>query len=386
MKARLNVARSLLHGPELLFWDEPTAGLDPTNARRIKDLALAQKGSGRTIFLTTHDMTLADELCDRVAFLVDGTSPPSTPRGSSDCGTGGGSSASNPRPTAGSSGGSSRWTAWARNPDFLALLRSGGVRSLHSQEATLEDVFLRVTGRSLSMRLRRLAAAMAGDIRLQYRNGFYAAAAFVAVVLVLMIRWVPREYLGWLMPALVLTNMQVNTFYFLGGLVLLEKGEGSLEALVVTPLRRGEYLASKVLTLALLSLVEALAIVLLTHGPRFDPWAFAAGIALSAALFCLYGFLVVARYDSINEYLFPSMVYTAVLPLPLLDYFEVWETPLVYLHPIQAPLVLLEAAFRPVSAWEVAYGILYGGLWVAVMGVLAARAFGRFIVAREGVR
>ena len=87
--------------------------------------------------------------------------------------------------------------------------------------------------------MRRLAAALACDARLQYRNGFYAAAAFVAVALVLLLRWVPQGYLGWLMPALVLTNMQVNTFYFVGGLVLLEKGEGSLEALVVTPAAAG---------------------------------------------------------------------------------------------------------------------------------------------------
>jgi fluoroquinolone transport system ATP-binding protein len=72
MKNRLSVARALLHDPELLFLDEPTTGLDPVNARRIKDLIQAQKQAGRTIFLTTHNMSVAEELCDRVAFLVDG--------------------------------------------------------------------------------------------------------------------------------------------------------------------------------------------------------------------------------------------------------------------------------------------------------------------------
>ncbi len=72
MKNRLSVARALLHHPELLFLDEPTAGLDPVNARRIRELIKAQKQAGKTIFLTTHDMTVADELCDRVAFIVDG--------------------------------------------------------------------------------------------------------------------------------------------------------------------------------------------------------------------------------------------------------------------------------------------------------------------------
>ena len=72
MKTRLGVARALLNNPGLIFMDEPTAGLDPVSARRIKDLIRAQQRNGRTVFLTTHDMTVADELCDRVAFIVDG--------------------------------------------------------------------------------------------------------------------------------------------------------------------------------------------------------------------------------------------------------------------------------------------------------------------------
>jgi fluoroquinolone transport system ATP-binding protein len=72
MQMRLTFARALLHRPELIFLDEPTAGLDPVNARKLKDIVLELKGEGRTIFLTTHDMTVADQLCDRIAFIVDG--------------------------------------------------------------------------------------------------------------------------------------------------------------------------------------------------------------------------------------------------------------------------------------------------------------------------
>ncbi len=72
MKIRLNVARSLLHKPKILFLDEPTSGLDPVNAKVIKDLVLIQKEQGTTIFVTTHNMTVADQLCDTVAFLADG--------------------------------------------------------------------------------------------------------------------------------------------------------------------------------------------------------------------------------------------------------------------------------------------------------------------------
>ncbi|NBC30349.1 MAG: ATP-binding cassette domain-containing protein, partial [Spirochaetes bacterium] len=62
MMARLSVARSLLHEPQVLFLDEPTSGLDPVNARRVKDLVLWLREQGTTVFVTTHNMHVAEEL------------------------------------------------------------------------------------------------------------------------------------------------------------------------------------------------------------------------------------------------------------------------------------------------------------------------------------
>ena len=75
MKMRLNFIRALLNEPEILFLDEPTAGLDPGNARIMKDMILDLQKDGVTIFLTTHNMADADELCNRIAFMVEGTLP-----------------------------------------------------------------------------------------------------------------------------------------------------------------------------------------------------------------------------------------------------------------------------------------------------------------------
>ncbi len=230
--------------------------------------------------------------------------------------------------------------------------------------------------------MRRLFASLRCDLRLQYRNGFYYAAAFVVGVWVLMVQRLPALDWGVLLPVVILNNLLISTFYFLGGLVLLEKGEGTLEAQVVTPLRTGEYLASKVITLTLLSLVENLILVGALVGREFRVLPLTAGTLLAGAIFCLLGFLAVARYDSINEYLLPSMLYTTVLLLPLFPYFGIGESPLVYLHPVQAPLVLLQGAFRPVPALEMVYGVLYAALWIGVLYLASRRAFLRFIITR----
>ncbi len=72
MKMRLNFIRALVHDPEILFFDEPTSGLDPVNAQNIKNIIKDLKGKGKTIFITTHNMFDADELCDEVAFITNG--------------------------------------------------------------------------------------------------------------------------------------------------------------------------------------------------------------------------------------------------------------------------------------------------------------------------
>ncbi len=72
MKVRLNFIRAIQHNPDILFFDEPTSGLDPVNAHKIKQHILNLKSQGKTVFITTHSMEIADQLCDRVSFIVDG--------------------------------------------------------------------------------------------------------------------------------------------------------------------------------------------------------------------------------------------------------------------------------------------------------------------------
>ncbi len=72
MKQRLMVARALINNPLVLFLDEPTDGLDPVSAGDIRNVILEEKRKGVTVFLTTHDMMEADKLSDRVAFINEG--------------------------------------------------------------------------------------------------------------------------------------------------------------------------------------------------------------------------------------------------------------------------------------------------------------------------
>lgn len=149
MKMRLNFVRSILHDPKLLFFDEPTSGLDPVNAHIIREIILELKEQGKTIFLTTHNMTVAEQLCDRVAFLVDGQivvigEPKEL-------------MVEHGQPHVKleykKSGHLLDKTFELRqlgdNKEFLNLLNRGNIQTIHSCEASLEAIFIKLTGRAL---------------------------------------------------------------------------------------------------------------------------------------------------------------------------------------------------------------------------------------------
>ena len=149
MKMRLNFIRSIMHNPDLMFFDEPTSGLDPVNSHVIKEIILQQKKNNKTVFLTTHNMTVAEQLCDRVAFIVEGQIVVT----------------GSPKDLMIEHGKRIVKVEFQKNGKlvgkdfdlqdigsnraFLDVLTSGNVKTIHSCEASLEDIFIKLTGRNL---------------------------------------------------------------------------------------------------------------------------------------------------------------------------------------------------------------------------------------------
>lgn len=150
MRGRLTLARALLNKPELLFLDEPTSGLDPVMSRRVRKLILDVREAGATVFLTTHSMTVADELCDRVAFIVDGTLELIDAPRSLKLRYGRRLVRVEFREDGTLVQKDFSLEGLAENEEFLSALRADRLETIHTQETTLEDIFIQVTGKSLS--------------------------------------------------------------------------------------------------------------------------------------------------------------------------------------------------------------------------------------------
>lgn len=149
MKMRLNLCRALLNQPEILFLDEPTSGLDPVNARLVKEMIIQMKTAGKTVLITTHNMQAAEDICDRIAFIVDGRIV----------------LIDSPRQLKVEHGKRRVRVEYRKNEqihqeyygleglgtnqEFVQLLGREKIETLHTEEATLEDIFIKATGRKL---------------------------------------------------------------------------------------------------------------------------------------------------------------------------------------------------------------------------------------------
>ena len=149
MKHRLTFARSMINNPSIWFLDEPTTGLDPAIAATIKDIIWNEKKKEVTTFLTTHNMFIADELCDRVAFIVDGEIK----------------LIDSPRNLKLQYGAKLVDIEYLKDNEIVMeslstieekdrgrikeILDKYEVQTMHTKEATLEEIFIKVTGRGL---------------------------------------------------------------------------------------------------------------------------------------------------------------------------------------------------------------------------------------------
>jgi ABC-2 type transport system ATP-binding protein len=153
MRQRLMIARALLHRPQVLFLDEPSRGLDPIAASEIRRTISQLSREGMTVLLTTHLMEEADQLCQRVAFVVNGhivandapralklahgTRMLAVTLANEEVGQNGRQSLED-------------YTVNMDDPTDQARLAQwmtqGQIRAVHSTEGSLEDVFIQVAG------------------------------------------------------------------------------------------------------------------------------------------------------------------------------------------------------------------------------------------------
>lgn len=211
--------------------------------------------------------------------------------------------------------------------------------------------------------------ALRWDVIVQARNGFYWASAFLTVVIGALLRSVPesaRANSALWVPAILVINLQLTTFFFVAGLMLLERDEGTLNALAVSPLSASGYLAMRTFSLTALAAAETIAIVWIGFGTGGSWSLVLLGTVALGVIYTGFGAVVATRYDSVNALLLPASAFVALLLLPLLPHFGLAPRLPFLIHPLEPPMTLIRAGYDAANQIDLAFGVVGSFTWGAM--------------------
>ncbi len=224
--------------------------------------------------------------------------------------------------------------------------------------------------------MKRLHAAIKYDIIFQFRQGFYLAYGFVTLVYFVFLKLIPSEIAKMIFPFLLFTDISVLGFFLIGGVLLLEKNQNTLDALFVTPLTVVEYLLSKVISLTIIATLATVVLyVAVSRDLNFLPilllivWA-------NMFLYTLFGIGLTSRIKNVNEYFIMGVPIGIILFLPLLTYFDIIKFDILYLLPTQPTLEMLNGNIS-ISA------VLIVMVWIIISWITGYSFFIKYVV-RKG--
>jgi fluoroquinolone transport system permease protein len=177
----------------------------------------------------------------------------------------------------------------------------------------------------------RIINLIRGDIRFQFKYGFYFVYAVFTAIYISLIFVMPLVWRERAAAIMVFSDPAAMGLFFMGAIVLLEKSERVLNSIAVSPVKTGEYILSKVISLLFISVVVGITIILPTGTKSlFDS---VVGIAFGSAFFTLCGLIVAANISSLNQFLTTSVPIEIISFLPPIFYLFGYDNMLMLIHP-----------------------------------------------------
>lgn len=231
--------------------------------------------------------------------------------------------------------------------------------------------------------VKRLLNALRYDLMLQFRHSFYNVYAIITILYVVVLRLLPLNIRGLALPIVLFSDPGMLGFYFTAAIVLFEKDARSLQAVSVSPLRAGEYVLSKAVSLSVLSVSAALIVAGAVDGVTLRLVPLALSVGLCGAVFVLIGIAMVARHATFSSFILTSVPFTLVIGLPVLQYIGLYNSPFFYLLPSHPALRAIQASLEGqfgVALWS---NLAILVLWNIGLYHFTRARFSRHVVGRD---
>lgn len=163
---------------------------------------------------------------------------------------------------------------------------------------------------------KRLITSIKADVLFQFKHGFYYIYIIISLVYIALLSMIDENILKTVLPILIYTDPSVLGLFFIGGMVLLEKEQGILALLYITPLKVSEYILSKILTLSSISMLAGLMITIISYNGHVNYAYLLVGIFLTSIFFTLLGFIISSKAKSVNDYLVKMIPWMLLVIVP----------------------------------------------------------------------
>lgn len=201
--------------------------------------------------------------------------------------------------------------------------------------------------------------AIKADIRFQLKQGFYYVYVAITMMYLLVLSFLPEAVLPVVTPIIVFSDPSVLGLFFIGGIIMLEKLQGVMMVIVVTPLKTTEYILSKLISLALIAIAVGVAITVFSHNKGVNWVLLILSIALTSGIFTLCGIMISAGCQTVNQYMVKSIPYMFLFTLPCLSLIGFPYSWIFTVFPSVAALKLMMGAYSTIPVWEAVGLTLY---------------------------
>lgn len=205
----------------------------------------------------------------------------------------------------------------------------------------------------------RLLYAVWADMCFQFKQGFYLVYVLITIIYLIILSFFSEDILSIGLPLVVFSDPSVLGLFFIGGIIMLEKMQGILSVLVISPLRTVEYILSKLISLAFVSVLAAFSITVFSHYGSANYLLVFLATVLTSGIFTLCGIMITAGCNTVNQYMIKTVPYMLLFVFPCFSLIGFPYSELFTLIPSVAALRLMLGAYTGMPAYQAVGLIVY---------------------------
>lgn len=178
----------------------------------------------------------------------------------------------------------------------------------------------------------RIKALLIGDIRFQFKYGFYFLYLILTILYISLLYALPATWREQAAVLMIFSDPAAMGLYFMGAIVLFEKGQRVLDSLAISPVKPMEYIVSKLISIALISTAVGL-LIGFGGGIVLNPFFFVLGVFLGSCMFSTVGLMIAADTATLNQFIVATIPAEIIINIPAIAWLFGWKPSWLILHP-----------------------------------------------------